>query len=619
MSWRSRFAEKQLSSDQAVLKIKPGKHIQISSGASVPKALVDALGRNASHFADNTIVHLMTFGEAPHVNPEFEGHFRHNAFFIGANVRQAVHEGRADYTPVFLSRIPNLIRTRRMPVDVALIQCSPPDEFGYVNLGVSVDIALAGIDAAELVIAEINPQVPVVHGAGYVAMDQFDYWIEHDAPLLAHSAKEPDDVSLEIGKHVASLIENGSTLQLGIGAIPDAVLLSLFDKRDLGLWTEMFSDGVLPLIKAGVINGKFKTVHPGRITSSFTFGSQELYDFVNNNPLFTFHPSDYVNDPIRISQQHQMVSVNSALEVDLTGQVCADSIGTKFFSGIGGQVDFVRGSAMCEGGRPIIALPSTAKGGTVSRISATLTEGAGVVTSRGDVRFVVTEYGVVDLLGKSIRERADLLVGIAHPKFRHELMDAAKKRHYVFAQSREPRGLYPFELERKINATTGETALLRVQKPGDSSKLQDLIYQVAPHVWNKRFHDVLKKAPHDLVFRLVDVDYDDGDLSLVLEYGIGKQESKIIAAAQYISDPASSLAEVVFVCDEAWCEKGLRSQLFGALVDVAKNMGVRGFTAEVPLAYRDLLQVFQSAGHEVTSSTVGEFIQLKMPFRIERN
>ncbi len=617
MSWQETYAHNQLTPDEAVQRIKRGKHIQVSSGASVPTALVEALGRNSAHFADNTIVHLMTFGDAPHVDPKFEGRFRHNAFFIGPNVRKAVHEGRADYTPVFLSRIPSLIRTRRMPVDVALIQCSPPDPYGFVNLGVSVDISLAGIASADLVIAEVNPNVPVVHGAGFVPMKRFDHWVWSEAPLKTHDAPEPDEVSLEIGRHVATLIEDRSTLQLGIGAIPDAVLLSLGDKHDLGLWTEMFSDGVLPLIEGGVITGKYKTEHPGKISSSFSFGSQELYEFMDRNPLFTFHPSDLINDPIRIAQQHQMVSVNSALEVDLTGQVCADSIGTKFFSGIGGQVDFVRGASMCPGGKPIIALPSTAKGGTLSRISATLTEGAGVVTSRGDVRFVVTEYGIADLLGKSIRERAMALISIAHPDFRGELLEAAKQRRYVFQDTHEPRGRYPREMEREIEARTGERVFLRALKPSDEQKIQDFFYGVSDQTVHKRFMQILHALPHDRLQDFIDVDYEN-DLALVLEHTNGGREPEIVAVAQYFRDKASNFAEVAFMVGDEWQRKSLGTQLFQALAEVAASHGIRGFTAEVLFENRAMMHLFQSTGLELVSSIQEGTYHLRMPFRSER-
>ncbi|MEW6071326.1 MAG: GNAT family N-acetyltransferase [Planctomycetota bacterium] len=614
MDWRAKYAERETTPDDAVRRIPRGKHIQLSSGAAVPTALVAALGRNAAHFADNTIVHLMTFGPAYHVAPEFQEHFRHNAFFIGANVRSAVHEGRADYTPVFLSRIPALIRARRMPVEVVLVQCTPPDKFGYVNLGVSVDIMLAGLDTAALAIAEINPHVPTVHGAGYVPMERFDHWIYNDAPLVEHESPPPDEVSMEIGRNVSTLIENRSTLQLGIGAIPDATLLALGEKGDLGLWTEMFSDGVLELIERGVITGKHKTTHPGKVSASFTFGTRKLYDFIDRNPMFTFHPSDYINDPVRISQQHRMIAVNSALEVDLTGQVCADSIGTKFYSGIGGQVDFIRGASMCPGGKPIIALPSTAKSGEVSRITATLTEGAGVVTSRGDVRFVVTEYGIADLLGKSIRERAVALISIAHPDFRAELLAAAKGRHYVFEDQVEPRGRYPREVERAIETRAGRRVLLRPVKATDEPALVQFFYALSDNTIYKRFLRVMKGVSHAELQYFVDVDYQES-LALILETQEPDQDPAVIGVAQYFLDRASGFAEVAFIVKDEWQGQGLGRILFEELLHQAQANGIRGFTANVLFENRVMMHLFQRSGLEISSSLEDGVYRLRMPFR----
>ncbi len=302
MNWQERYAEKRTTPEQAVRRIACGQHVFISSGAAEPVALVHALVAQADHFTDTQIVHLLTLGPAPYVEPQYEDNFRHNAFFIGGNVRAAVHAGRADYTPVFLSQIPSLMRSRRMPVDVALIQCSEPDEFGYVNLGVSVDIGLAAIESAQTVIAEVNPNVPVIYGAGFLPFDRIDAWVFNDTPMVTVAPQPIDDVSMEIGCNVAALVEDGCTIQTGIGVIPDATLKALVDKKDLSLWTEMFSDGVLDLIEAGVINGKYKTIHPHKVSSSFTFGSQRLYDYVHRNPAFTFHPSDYINDPIRVAR-----------------------------------------------------------------------------------------------------------------------------------------------------------------------------------------------------------------------------------------------------------------------------------------------------------------------------
>lgn len=613
MDWQDRYASKRTTPDEAVLRIPPGRPILIGSGAAQPLALVEALARQADHFSDNTIVHLMTLGPAPYTVPGMAGNFRHNAFFIGANTRKAVHEGRADYTPVFLSKIPDLIRSRRMPVDVALIQCTPPDKFGYVNIGVSVDINPAAIEAARMVIAEINPNVPTVYGGGFVKMDRIDAWIWNDVPLLEHVPEEPGEVELEIGRNVASLIEDGSTLQAGIGMIPDAVLRALTEKQDLGVWTEMFSDGVIDLIDAGVVTGRYKTIHPGKITASFTFGSRSLYDYVDRNPLFTFQPSDYVNDPRRVAEQHKMVAINSALEVDVTGQVCADSIGTRFYSGIGGQVDFIRGASMCPGGKPIIALRSTAKDGSISRIVATLTEGAGVVTSRGDVRYVVTEYGVADLLGKSIRERAVALIAIAHPDFRAELVKDAKARHYVFGDQVAPRGRYPRELERRVTARNGERLLLRPIRATDEPKLVELFYSMSKDALYKRFMRVVKHIPHEERQYFLDVDYAD-NMAMVLETLDPLKEPEIVGIAQYFRDPETNFADVGFIVADAWQKKGLGRILVDEMIRLARERGISGMIADVLATNEAMLHLFRDSGLSVDVETEGGISLVEIRF-----
>lgn len=611
MSWQDRYASKRSTPDEAVLRIPRGKHIFIGAGASEPVGLVDALGRQAEHFADNTIVHLMSLGPAPYVGPEYQGRFRHNAFFIGANVRNAVHDGRADYTPVFLSRIPELIRSRRMPVEVALIQCTPPDKFGFVNLGVSVDVILAAVDAARLVIAEINPNVPVVHGAGYLPMSAIDAWTFNDVPMMEHVAEPPGDIELEIGRNIASLVEDGSTLQTGIGQLPDATLRALAERRDLGLWTEMFSDGVIDLIEAGVFTGKHKTIHRGKISASFTFGTKRLYEFVDHNPLFTLHGSDFINNPMQIAAQHKMVAINSALEVDLTGQVCADSIGTKFYSGIGGQVDFIRGASMCPGGKPIIALRSTAKDGAVSRIVPTLAKGAGVVTSRGDVRYVVTEYGVADLLGKSIRERAMALISIAHPDFRAELLSEAKERRYVFTDELEPHGRYPREIERRVMSRDGRDLLLRPIRSTDEPKLTEMLYSLTEATLYQRFMHIIKRIPHEERQTYLDVDY-EGNLGIVLETCKAELEPEIVGVAHYFLDPATRLADVAFLVRDPWQGKGLGTILVQEMMSLARAREIDGFTADVLASNRAMLHLFHKAGLVVESVIEGEVCRLKM-------
>ncbi len=613
MIWEERYASKRSTPDAAALKIPRGRRIFLSSGASEPLAMVEALTRNASHFSDNVIEHLMTLGPAPYVAEEYISNFRHNAFFIGANVRKAVWEGRADYTPVFLSQIPRHIRSGLMSVDVAIIQCSPPDAFGFVNLGVSVDIVLAAVEAASLVIAEINPNVPVIHGAGFLPMDAIDHWIWNDEPLLEAPPTELNEVALEIGRNVSSLIGDGSTIQMGIGQIPDAVLKALVNHKDLGVWTEMFSDGVLDLIEAGVITGRYKKIHPGKVSASFAFGSKRLYDALHQNPTFTFHPSDYINDPVRISRQPKMVSINSALEVDLTGQVCADSIGTKFFSGIGGQVDFVRGASMSEGGTPIIALPSTAKGGTVSRIAPILSPGAGVVTSRGDVRFVVTEYGIADLMGKTIRERAKALLSIAHPDFREELLDAAKERRYVFKYQLPPKGNYPIDSEKIAREIGAKKVVMRPIRPTDEDKLSAFFYRLDETTIYKRYLHVVKDFKGMDTEQIVNIDY-KSDMSLVLVVHEKGAEPEIHGVAQYFKDKETGYAEVAFMLADAWQGRGFGRQLMGRLLYFAEKNGVKGFTASLLETNHAMLALFHKTGGEVSATLSDGIYNVRLPF-----
>ena len=434
MNWKEHYDSHTMSAAEAVRAIRSGQRIFVGSNSAEPQNLVNALTRDADHIEHADIVHIMTLGTAPYSEAKFQNRFRHNAFFIGANVREAVNACRADYTPIFLSEIPALFRNGQVPLDHALIMVSPPDAHGYCSLGVSVDVVKAAVECAPHIIAEVNPNMPRTLGDSFLHVTRINSFVASDCPLLELRPQEQNDAARRIGRNVAELIEDGSTLQMGIGAIPDAVLNCLTDKKDLGIHTEMFSDGILKLVEAGVITGRRKSLRYGKIVASFCMGTRALYDFVDNNPACSFLPTEYVNDPFIIARNDNMVAINGAIEVDLTGQVCSDSIGERFYSGIGGQVDFMRGAARSKGGKPIMVLPSTASlrdGRTMSRIVATLKPGAGVVTSRGDVHYVVTEWGSAYLHGRCIRERATNLIRIAHPEFRHELAMAARKRHLV--------------------------------------------------------------------------------------------------------------------------------------------------------------------------------------------
>jgi len=395
---------------------------------------VRALLKRAPDLRDVEIIHLATMGIADYARPEYEGHFRHAAFFIGSNVRAAVQEARADYIPIFLSEIEGLFKSGIMPIDVALLHCTPPDDYGYMSLCTGVDIAMTAAQCAKHVIVEVNDQAPRILGDSFIHVSKAEAIVEASHPLCEYKQAPITEVHRAVARNVAGLVPDGATLQMGIGEIPEAVLGALGDHKDLGVHSEMVPDGIVDLIQAGVVNNEKKTLHPHKVIAGFVLGTKRLFDFIHDNPIFEFHPTSYCNDPFIIAQNERMVAINSALEIDVTGQVCADSLGYLPYSGIGGQVDFIRGAARSKGGVPIIALPSTAKGGTVSRIVPALKTGAGVVTSRGDVHYVVTEYGVAYLHGKSLRERTEALIQIAHPDFREELLEAA--RHSGILESR---------------------------------------------------------------------------------------------------------------------------------------------------------------------------------------
>jgi acyl-CoA hydrolase len=415
----------------ALKVIRSGDTVLIGSGCAAPVLLEEALVARANELWDVEVIHLMTFGKAPYAAPEMAEHFRHNSLFTGSNAREAVNDGRADYTPVFLHEIPALFSNGQKPLDAVLMMVSPPDRHGYCSLGVDCAATLPAARAAKYVIAQTNPQMPRVHGENFIHISRFHKTIEYDCPLQELPRVRMNDLHARIGQNVAEMIPNGACLQLGIGGIPDAVLNFLRGKRDLGMHTEMFSDGAVELVQEGIINCRAKNFHPDKMIAAFVLGTRELFDFVHSNPMVEFHPVDYTNDPFIIAQNHKMISVNSAISVDLTGQVNSDSIGHRIFSGFGGQVDFIRGAARSKGGKPIIALPSTAKDDTVSKIVFELDRGAGVVTSRGDVHYIATEFGVAYLHGKTLRERALNLISIAHPKFRDELRSQAHKAKLI--------------------------------------------------------------------------------------------------------------------------------------------------------------------------------------------
>ena len=600
--WKERYADKVLPRDQAIAKIQRGARIFVGSGCAQPQYLVEGLANHPSAVADSEILHMLTLGSAPCTDERLQRVFRHNAFFIGDNTRAAVAEGRADYTPVFLSELPGMFRSGRIRLDAALIQVSPPDRHGFVSLGVSVDVTRAAVEAARVVIAEVNPRMPRTLGDTFIPVDDIDALVEHDAPVIELESKVPGDVAKAIGHNIARLVEDGATIQIGIGGIPSACARALAGKRDLGVHTEVFSDWLLELIRCGTVTGRRKTLHRNKVIASFCMGSRALYDFVDDNPRVELYPSDYCNDPQVIARNDKMAAINTAVEIDLTGQVCSDSIGHQFYSGIGGQVDFVRGAARSRGGKVIIALASTAKEGRVSTIVPELSSGAGVVTTRGSVRFVVTEYGWADLQGKNIRERALALVTIAHPAFREQLLAAAKASHYVYQDQilPPPGGLYPEQYEKR--AAFGERELFfRPIKPTDEPLLKDLFYSLSDDSIYKRYFSQIKIMPHERLQEETNVDYETRMTLVALSVSDDGGVELAVGLGQWVLNESTNRAELAVTVRDDWHGKGLGSYLVRAMIGIAKEKGIEGITAVVWPQNRTMLNILYKLGYTVKS------------------
>lgn len=579
---KGRSDERWVDAGEAVRVVRSGNRILVGSGCAAPQTLLQALVDRGGELDDVNLVHLLTFGVAPYIEPKQENSFRHNAFFIGPNVRSAVQEGRADYTPIFLSEIPGLFSSGQIRIDVAMVMVSPPDAKGYCSLGIHPDIVMTGIEAAQILVAEVNDQMPRVHGDTFVHLSRFDYLVRNSTPLLELPSGDDDPISTRIARHIAPLIPDGATLQLGIGKIPNAVVSLLGDHRDLGLHTEMFSDGVIDLCEKGVITNTRKTIHRGRAVSSFAMGTRRLYDYIDDNPFFEFRRTEYVNAPLNIAQNDRMVSINSALQVDLTGQVCADSMGTRFFSGIGGQVDFIRGAAMSKGGLPVIALPSTAKDDTISRIVPALDSGAGVVTSRGDVHYVVTEFGTAYLHGRSIRERAMALIEIAHPKFREDLRKAAVGFNYVpkHWELPEEATACPSEYEGS-RSFQDRSFYVRPLRAADADRLMEFFYSHDEETVYQRYRHLKKDLHRDEALRLCTLDYLRRFAIGVFE-GEGKHEH-LIAVGRYRLDDLTRFAETALVLHENFRRRGIARFLIEELGRRAKEcgfLGLRGWLDE---------------------------------------
>jgi acyl-CoA hydrolase len=610
--WKEKYADRIGTAAQAIKTVRPGNSVFIGTGCGQPQHLVNALVAHSGHITDAHIIHLLTMGAAPYAAESLREKFKMNSFFIADNVRDALARGIGDYTPIFLSEIPHEFEAGNIPIDVALVSVTPPDVNGLCSLGVSVDIVKAAAANAKYVVAQVNERMPRVLGDSFLHVNSIDMMVPCDEEVIAVPVPEMDDALRRIGQNIARLVEDGSTIECGIGRIPQALAESLRDKKDLGVHTEMFGDWIIDLIECGAITCARKTINRNKVVASFCMGSRRLYDYVDNNPFFEFHPTEYVNDPYVIAQHEKMVGINVGLEIDLTGQVCSDSLGYRFYSGIGGQVDFIRGAARSRGGKAIIAMPSTAKEGAVSRIVPHLTEGAGVVTTRGDVHYVVTEYGIAYLHGKSIRERVLSLIHIAHPKFRAELLQAAKAQKYIYADQIElawDEMQYPDELERTDTLKDGTEMFFRPVKPSDEPALAQMLYSLSADSVRKRYFTHTRTFPHRDVQKLANVDYRQ-DIAIVgLVPSVSGEE--IVAIAQYFLDPKTHAAEVAFIVQDEWQQKGMGTFLLDTLTEIARKRDVRTFTASVLPANKPMLAIFTNSGYKVNTEFDGEAYHIR--------
>ncbi len=593
--------------------LKSGDRIFIGSNAAVPNALIQNLIDKSKNLHDIEAVHILTLSDNVWVEPQHKDLFKVNTLFIGGkNVRQAIAEGRADYTPCFLSEVPRLFEENVLPLDAALIMVSPPDEYGYCSLGVSVDVVSAAVKSAKFVIAQINPKMPRTNGHSFVHVNQIDAWIEQEQVLPELTPPTLDRVTEQIGQYVAMLIDNGDTLQLGIGKIPDAVLRYLGNHKDLGIHSEMISDGIIDLMVKGVVNNRKKTFHKGKTITTFCMGTQRLYDFVDGNPHVEFYPSQHVNSPVIISRNDNMISVNSAIEVDLSGQVVSDSIGYQFYSGIGGQVDFIRGASLSKGGKPIIALASTTSDGTISKIVPHLTEGAGVVTSRGHVHYVVTEYGIANLRGKTIRERALELIRVAHPKFRDQLLTDVRKHYWVPEyQENSPTSVPELGSVEFKKFVFGDTDyLLRPLSPADERKLQEFFYSHNKETLMLRYNHHITQMSREKSCTLVSVDQHK-DLALCFTERDNSGET-IQAVGRYYFIESDNSCESAFVIKESKRGKGMAQTLLSEMINIARIRKVDKMFAYIRSDNKPMIKVFRNNGFKRKPGEDVQEVQLEL-------
>jgi len=621
--WKQRYPDKFASEETIFSNIHRGDTIFIGSACAEPQHLVQGLINYVqSHpkaFWDTEVLGIRTLGVAPYATEKFKDNFRHNSFFIGESTRDAVNSGVADYTPVFLSEVPGLFYRGLDQVNICLIQTTLPDCHGYMNLGVSVDIIKAATEVASCVIAQVNRQMPRVHGSGFIHIEDINYIVPYDEPILEYRWDTETDIAQRIGNYVARLIQDGDTIQVGYGSLPDGILRNLADKKHLGVHTELISEGMIELIKKGIIDNSKKTINRGKSVATFCMGTQDTYDFLNDNPSIEFRTIDYTNNPMIIAQHENMAAINSALEIDLTGQATADSLGKVFQSGVGGQADFMRGAVLASGGKSILAIQSTAINETISRIVPFLSQGAGVTLTRGDIHYVVTEYGIAYLHGKNIRERAMALIAVAHPKFRPWLIEEAKKAGLVYLDQiimLGEKGRYPEELETYRITKTGLELFMRPIKISDESLLKEFIHNLSDRSLYLRFISKRRDIPHERLQELVIIDYTK-EMAILAVIDSGEPNEKIVGVGRYYIHPDNQSAEIAFSVRDDYHNKGIGQELLSYITYLGKRLGLLGFTAEVIATNEPMLNVFEKGGFDIQRRTVAGIVTLKMMFKQE--
>jgi acyl-CoA hydrolase/GNAT superfamily N-acetyltransferase len=618
--WKKIYPQKFVPVDEVFSHIHRGDRIFIHTACGEPQYLVRSLIQfvesNPKAFFDAEVLHVWTLGVAPYTDEKFKYNFRHNSFFVGNNSREAVNRGMADYTPIFLSHVPALIYRGLVPIQVALIQTSLPDSRGYMGLGVSVDIVKAAVEKASIVIAQVNQNMPRVHGDGFISIEDVDFIVCQDEPLLEYEATAPDEVADQIGKYVARIVQDGDTIQVGYGSLPNAILSNFGDKKHLGVHSELLTDGMVELMKKKVIDNSRKSLNRGKTVATFCMGHRSTYEYIHDNPSMEFRTIDYTNNPLLIARQENMTAINSALEIDLTGQATAESLGKTFYSGIGGQADFMRGAVLAPGGKSILAIQSTAEWGKVSRIVPFIREGAGISLIRGDIHYVVTEYGIAYLHGKNVRERAMELIAIAHPKFRPWLIEKAKQASLIYRdQAFIPgkRGEYPEHLETYRTTHTGFSVLLRPVKISDEPLLKDFFYSLSDNSLYRRFISVRKDMPHEHLQEFVIIDYTRE--TVILAVTREAEAEKVVAVGQYGINENTHSAEVSLVVRDDHQNKGIGTEILAYLTYLAKREGLLGFTAEVLVENKPMLHLFNKMGFDIQKTTAAGVYELRMAFR----